>query len=47
MARVIGEDMQLVIELKNGEPVELLDFANSMIGAGNEYAHYLNKAGAK
>lgn len=45
MAKVIGDDMQLVIELKNGEPVELLDFANSMIGAGNEYAHYLNKEG--
>ncbi|GAA5092889.1 hypothetical protein [Paenalcaligenes hermetiae] len=45
MTKVIGDDMQLVIELKNGEPVELLDFANSMIGAGNEYAHYLNKEG--
>lgn len=45
MTKAIGEDMQLVIEIKNREPVELLDFANSMVGAGNEYSHYLNKAG--
>lgn len=46
MAEVlIDSDMQVVIELKNGEPVELLDFANSMLGAGNQYAHYLERNG--
>lgn len=43
-AVVIDSDMQVIIELKNGEPVELLDFANSMVGAGNQYAHYLERA---
>ncbi|WP_238877109.1 hypothetical protein [Achromobacter xylosoxidans] len=42
---MIDSDMQVVIELKNGEPVELLDFANSMLGAGNQYAHFLERSG--
>ncbi|QEA10882.1 hypothetical protein [Bordetella phage vB_BbrS_PHB09] len=42
---LIDSNMQVVIELKNGEPVELLDFANSMVGAGNQYAHYLERSG--
>ncbi|ADP17354.1 hypothetical protein AXYL_04034 [Achromobacter xylosoxidans A8] len=42
---LIDSNMQVVIELKNGEPVELLDFANSMLGAGNQYAHYLERFG--
>lgn len=47
MAISLSDEMQVVIELKNGKPVELLDFANSMIGFGNQYSHYLHQQGVE
>lgn len=43
----VSDEMQVVIELKNGRPVELLDFANSMVAFGRQYAHYLEEAGSE
>lgn len=42
----VSDEMQVVIELRNGKPVELVEFANSMIAFGSEYTDYLVRAGA-
>jgi len=35
--------MKLIVEIKNVQPVELIDLAQSMLSLGSEYQSYLGK----
>lgn len=39
----MDDKMKLVIEIKNQQPIELIDLAQSMLGIGAEYRDYLSK----